>query len=524
MHLDAAFQRAKVVVCLALLLLSLVGSATGRADDKTAMNAVSGASGASTQPATRPAAGPAPMMKRSSRVIDESVPNVNPATIPQRPKPIIELFNPFFGSGKIQKGLELPTGAVWTPTFIVFGTYQSALQGFENPAEELPGARHKPRSEWANRLDLYGNLQLSGTERVLVGIRPLDDGVFAKPGKARYAGYDFTPGNGKEGWVDDRFNARITTLFFEGELGQLFPSLDPFDRKQLDIGFSVGRQPLLYQDGIFINDDVDAVGITRNNFLPKGGSNLQITAVYAWSQIDRNDGINHGDPGLFGLFVNADIGRTTWNWDTAYVGGSGLHGDGVYSALSATQRIGHLNTTFRVLGSKALESHAPVGSLATFGNGSSAVGTGVLLFSEISWDVPWTKDLVYLDGYWGIDRFTSAARGPDRGGPLGRVGILFAEQPIGRYGSALSSNPERSVGAALGYQKFLDPALRKQIIFEVGGRASTDSAARTSAAAVGARYQQAFGQHRVLQFDAFGALNEATGFGYGGRVEFRLDF
>ncbi len=513
MHVIKPLLSAGVLVCLTSLLLTLVCFEV-RAEDKPAGSSTS-------QPATRPA----PPPKRSSRVIDESVPNINPANVPSRPKPIIEIGNPFFGSGNIHKGLELPTGAVWTPTFIVFGTYQSAFQAFENPAEEPRSAQHKPRSEWANRLDLYGNLQLSGTERLLVGIRPFDDGVFARPGKARYTGANFTPSDGKEGWVDNRFNGRITTLFFEGDLGQIFPNLDPFDRKELDIGFSVGRQPLLYQDGIFINDDMDAIGITRNSFLPKGGSNLQITAVYAWSQINRGDGINHDDPGLLGLFVNTDLGRTTWNLDTAYVLGSGAHGDGVYAALSATQRIGHLNTTFRVLGSKALESHAATGSspLSTDGNGSSAVGTGVLLFSEISWTLPWSKDLVYFDGYWGIDRFTSAARGPDRGGPLGRVGILFAEQPIGRYGSALSSNPERSVGAALGYQKYLNSTLRKQIIFEVGGRAPTDSSP-TSAAAAGARFQQAFGHHTVLQLDAFGALNEAKGFGYGGRVEFRLEF
>jgi hypothetical protein len=42
--------------------------------------------------------------------------------------------------------------------------------------------------------------------------------------------------------------------------------------------------------------------------------------------------------------------------------------------------------------------------------------------------------------------------------------------------------------------------------------------------AVGARYQQAFGHHLVMQIDTFGALNEGRGVGYGGRLEFRVDF
>jgi hypothetical protein len=510
------------------------------ADNSASMGTSAAApSMADMSPATRPANAavtqPVPLGSgRTSRIIDTAVKDINPAIVPPRPAPIVELGNPFFGSGLIHKGIELPTGAVWSPTFIVFGTYQSAFQAFENPRQDPPGEEHQPRSEWANRLDLYGNLQLTGSERLLVGIRPLDNGEFARPGLARYTGYNFAPDNGERGWVDDTFNARITTLFFEGDFGQIFPDLDPYDTKQLDIGFSVGRQPLLYQDGMFINDDVDAVGITRNNFVIPGGSNLQITGVYGWNQINRGDGIDHGDPGLFGLFFNADIGKTTWNLDTAYVLGSGDHGDGAYAALSATQQIGLLNTTFRILGSQALESVAPPGSapagqfgidppLSEFGNGSSAVGTGELLASEVSYTLPYSKDLVYLDSYWGINRFTSAARGPDRGGPLGRVGILFAEQPIGRYGSALTSDPERSFGAALGYQKFLDVAQRKQLILELGGRSPTDGSP-TSAAALGARYQQAFGHHLTMQLDTFGALNEGKGLGYGGRLEFRVDF
>jgi hypothetical protein len=482
--------------------------------------------GQTTQPSDEPASVlPAAPPGSKSRISDEGVTQLDTASFPPRPKPIIEIGNPFFGSGLISHAVTLPTGQVLTPTFIVFGTFRTVFQAFDNPQQAAPGAEHSPRVEWANRLDLYGNLQLSGTERILIGIRPFDDGVFAHPAGARYYGENFNPTAGAEGAVDNMFNARITTLFFEGDLGQIFPKLDPFDSKQLDIGFSVGRQPLLYQDGLFIDDDMDAVGVTRNTFIPKGSENLQATAVYAWSQINRGDGINHNDAGLMGLFFNADVGQSTLNLDTAYVFGRDGHGDGAYAAISATQRIGQFNTKFHLLGSKAMESDPPTGtSLQSLGgNGSSAVGNGALLFAEVSRTLPWTKDIAYFDAFWGIDHFTSASRGPDRGGPLGRVGILFAEQPIGRYGSALSSSPERAVGAALGYQKFLDAAQRRQLILELGTRISTDST-DTSAVAAGARFQQAFGQHFVLQLDAFGGYYESMGFGYGGRTEFRVEF
>ncbi|MDB5289094.1 MAG: hypothetical protein JWL69_335 [Phycisphaerales bacterium] len=476
-----------------------------------ALNLVAGlalAEAATSQPSTEP---------------EQPTGHLNTQLVPPRPAPLIEIGNPFFGTGPLEKGIELPTGAVWSPSLIVFGTYRTALQAFHDPLTESGPLADKTRSEWANRLDLFANLQLSGTERVLVGFRPLDDAVFSRPARARYTGYQFSP-ESTEGAVY-RFSARPTTAFFEGDIGQIFPRLDPRGNLPSDIGFSVGRQPLLYQDGLLIDDDMDAAGITKNTFLPRGGSNAQVTVLYAWDQINRGDGINHDEHTLAGLFINADFRPTTWDADFVYVAGKGQDPDGLFAGLSATQRIGELNTTFRLLGSKALgrPPPGPDSAFSQFGNGSPAVGNGALLFTELSYTPPNTNDLIYLDPYWCIDRFTSAARGPDRGGTLGRVGILFAEQPIGRYGSALSSDPSRSAGFALGYQRFLDPNRRRQLIVEVGGREHTGDRG-AGALATGARFQQAFGQHTVLQLDTFIALNEGEGLGYGGRVEVRIEF
>src|ERR1700722_13415545 len=51
----------------------------------------------------------------------EAEPNVNPAAVPRRPAPLIEVGDRFFGAGPLQHGFKLPTGAVWTPNFTVFG-------------------------------------------------------------------------------------------------------------------------------------------------------------------------------------------------------------------------------------------------------------------------------------------------------------------------------------------------------------------------------------------------------------------
>ncbi len=490
-----AYRMRRFLCCL-VLLAAVVAQAADRTVAPTA----------TTQPDQEP---PLPS--------GETAPDLNPAVVPPRPPPLIEIGDRFFGTGRLQRGFELPTGQVLTPDFTVFGTYRSALQAFHDPSTD------QTRSEWANRLDVFGNLQLSGTERLLIGFRPLDDGVFAKPALAQYSGYQFSP-DGNEGWIG-KFKAEPTTLFFEGEVGQIFPALDPLGTQSADIGFSVGRQPLLYQDGLLLDDDIDAIGITRNTILPRGSTNAQITGLFGWNQINRGDGINHGDHLLLGLATSADFHPTTWNVDVFYVQGHDSISGGVYAGLSATRRFGKINSTFRILASRSLgtTSGGPQRPVSAFGNGSSAVGNGVLLFNELSYTVPFRNDLIYLDTFWGIDRFTSAARGPDRGGALGRVGILFAEQPIGRYGSALSSDPEKAIGFALGYQAFLDHDRRQQLVLETGGRINT-SQPSAGALAAGAQYERAFGQHVVLQFGPFISINEGKGLGCGGRVELRYEF
>ena len=136
----------------------------------------------------------------------------------------------FLSPGPVDPGYKLPTGATWRPMFFAFGSMRSAVQTFHQGPKDI--------TEWANRLDLFGNLTLSGTERVLVGLRPFDhDGQFS--------GYTFGRGSNKKGEWNDALNLDPQTLFFEGDFGEIFPCLDPHDKRRLDYQLSIGRQPLL---------------------------------------------------------------------------------------------------------------------------------------------------------------------------------------------------------------------------------------------------------------------------------------
>ena len=441
---------------------------------------------------------------------------------PNRPKPIVELGNPFLAQGLIGPGFTLPTGATWQPALLVFGSYRSAMQTFDTEGGSV--------SEWSNRLDLFANLTLTGTERVLLGLRPLnrtsleealidgEDGVFT--------GYQFGE-SAADGWREN-WNLRVQTLFFEGDFGEIFPGLDRADNRALDIGFSVGRQPLFFQEGLLIDDSVDAFGITRNTLRPSGTSNVRLTGLFGWGNLHRDNGQEDRQASLYGLFTEVDMPTSTLNFDLAYVHGrdSSLHG-----GFSAVQRIAQINTALRALFSLPFDKEAASSFLDDPG---VTVGRGTLLFAELSWTPTATHDLLYLNGFGAFGNYSAIARDPLNGGGLARTGILFASAGVGGFGAALDARPHASFGGAIGYQKLFHGG-RRQLVGELGLRSETFDNG-TTAAALGARYQQALGRRLIVRVDGFTTREERFGgytlsegftirkFHFGGRLELLVKF
>lgn len=428
---------------------------------------------------------------KDSRFSDEPRP-LQLEGFPERPAPIVEIGqNPFLGSGPIHPGFTTPTGAVWQPVFIVYGDARTAVQTFDGGTGS--------ETEWVNTLNIFGNLYLTPTERILIGFTPLvEEGTFT--------GYDFDADTSTNG-----FNETVQTFFFEGDFGEIFPDLDPEDFGNLDYGFSIGRQRLVFQDGIMINDTIDAVGITRSSLFTFGSNASRVTALFGLNEVHRDDNVRDRNAKIYGLLTSFDY--TVWSFDVdfAYVDASAdTGGDGAYFGLAATRRFGHLNSTLQVNSSFALDDE------------STAVSDGTLLFGQFSFTPPYSHDLVYLNGFWGIDEYSSAARAPTAGGPLGRTGILFAAVGLGNYGAALGNRADHAAGGSLGYQMFFD-GTRKQLTFEVGARTDTNGTDQ-GAIAGGARYQQAIGQHTILVLDAFTGYRENIDETFGLRSEIRIKF
>lgn len=427
-------------------------------------------------------------------------------SIPQRPPLLFEWNEDFLGNGFLQEGLETPTGAVWRPALWVFGQFRSGIQYFDrqNAAE--------PVAEWANQLDLFGQLNLTGTERVVVGLRPLDE---ERGSRRAFSGYDFRDGTWTDGW-----NGDFQTLFFEGDFGELFPRLDPYDSRMLDYGFSVGRMPLLAQQGLLINEDmIDAVTVTRNTLHGGGNLNLRVTGVYSWRGVNRNSPTgrpNDFDPGskMAAILTESDFAHNTINADLVYVYGDELFGDLYAFGLSAIRRHHGYHNTY----------NTSLHFLASFPDGrrTSYADQGELLFAQTSWTPHHTEDLVYLNAFWAIDQFTSPARGPVMGGPLGQTGILFAGAGLGNYGAPIAVSTDNVAGGSLGYQMFFCHT-RQQIIWELGGLKETKGVNR-GALGTGLRYQKAIGQHFIWIVDGAVAKPEGRDVTQGLRTELLIKF
>lgn len=444
-----------------------------------------------------------PLYGAGGELSDEPIPMATEEDLPERAAPPIEIGPKFLGTGNLPEGVELPTGAVWNPAFWVFGNYRTALGYFDD-------GQNEEIVEWANRLDLFGHLELSGTERLLIGVSPLSE-------DGRFSGYTFEP-DADEG-TDNETNGDITRFFFEGEIGEIFPRWDPQDRGIFDVGFSIGRQPLFFQEGIMVNDDmVDGLGITRDTIMIPGLSvDTRLTLFFGWNDVNRDDNSEDEDADLYGLFIEGDWGMSTVQIDAAYVDSENDAGDdrdSFHFGVGSTQRVNlfgrTVNTSIRLNTSEALDEE------------TAQASDGTLLFGEFNTTPHGSNDVVYLNAFWGDDRYSSALRDETAGGPLGQTGILFAAVGLGRYGSALSNQADNVAGASIGRQFFWNGE-RSQFIVELGGRSGTEDSTR-DAAGLGARYQRALGSRFVFRVDGFVATEDDTDDGAGLRTELLTRF
>lgn len=429
---------------------------------------------------------------------DDVIPLLSDEDLPKRTRPLVEAGAPLLGPGKLRKGIKLPTGAIWTPALWIYGDYRTSVNYVDSGIED------EELLEWPNRLDLLFNFQFSGTERLMVGFQPLQQ-------DGRFTNYTYLP-EGQRGWTSEA-NLQIATIFFEGEIGEIFPRADPMDQRGLDIGFAVGRQLIEFQGGIMVNDLIDSVGIVRNGSWLPGISKIRTTFLFGWNDLNRGDGIEDESALMIAVFNELDTVRSTYELDVAYVDGDQTReagGSGLYVGIGATQRFGLINTTFRLNGSLALDER------------TTAVDDGLLATAQVSTSFGASHNVFYTNAFLGIERYTSASRDPTTGGPLGSIGLLFGAVGLGRWPPALGNSVREAYGLAVGYQWFWDTD-KTQFVLEAGGREST-AADGEDALALGGRLQRKLGRRYLVQFDGYVTKPRDNDARFGLRSEFRINF
>lgn len=437
-----------------------------------------------------------------SRHSDQPSPFLEEGPIPSRPHLMLEVGDKFLDTGNLARGVKIPLlGTVWQPRLWSYLTLRSSLQYFD------VGTADKT-FEWANRADFFFNLQLTGTEKIILGIRPLDINRFRE-----FSGYNFVDGNGRDrGWFEN-WNTQIRTLFMEGDIGSLIPNLDKEGYGWIDFGYTVGRQPIIFQEGILINDDLDAVGLTRNNLRPPGFSNLRISGLWAWNDVDRTNAVvtnPNSDPQLFALFTNADFRYSTINWDMLYVNDNLEPGDAFYNGFALIQRVGHYSVTIRANTSWAFQED------------TAAVADGALLSAEFSKNIHRSDDIAYWNFFTSIENYTQAGREPIVGGPLAALGILFASPNLGGYGAEMSPLANRVAGTAIGYQAFWDDH-RRNLTLEFAMRRDL-SGGNQHDYGFGFQGQQAISKYFQAQLEGFWTVRENNDDNKGSRFEFLVQW
>ena len=432
---------------------------------------------------------------------DEYVPFQGLGEIPDRPGLALEVGDGFLDTGQLDAGFEVPLiGAVWQPRLWTYFINRLTLQSFDD------GTRgNKRETEIANRLDLFFNLQLTGTEKILLGFRPTDNNE-----PDCFTRYTFSGATNDD--IDDETNIDIENLFFEGDIGSLVPNLDIGGFKPIDFGFTVGRQLFTFQEGILLNDTLDSVGFVRNNIPFPHTSNLRISGMWGWDRIDRNDDNRGADPNIYTLFTAVDAPVSTFNLDMIYINDNAPDdtGDAFYIGGAAIQRIkalGGMSTAFRVNSLFALDEEVA----------GNVVGDGTLFTGEFSITPVGSNDIAYFNPYVAVGNFTQAGREVVLGGPLANTGVLFASPNLSTYGAEINPFVNDDFGFAVGYQAFWD-GRRRNLVLELATKKDF-SGAGNDAIGLGFQLQQALWQYVQLQFEGFQTFNDSQPNGSGGHFE-----
>lgn len=243
-------------------------------------------------------------------------------------RPLLELGRRQYVEGPLSPSLDLfGRKNLMAPGFMIFGDMRVA-GGYND--KDLGGTTS---ARAAAKLNLDFDLKLTATERFHALITPLDR-------RNVPTRYEFAVGDAPEARFVDELDPNVDTLFFEGDFGRILAGFT--DRENaIDLPFSLGRVPLLAQNGIWLNDAFTGFAITpisaRSTRSPII-SNLDVTLFAANGGITV-PGVAKSDRNLrmAGMFGFAEANRGYWEFGYAFVD-SKVEGQSYHNATIAHSR------------------------------------------------------------------------------------------------------------------------------------------------------------------------------------------
>lgn len=416
--------------------------------------------------------------------------------------PWVEWGRVFYGPGITPRGRNwFGSTNLARPQFYVYGDLRTGVQSGRNAAGRA--------DNWASRLNLDLDLRLTDSERFHGFIGPIDrNGEFSRVELA-------------DGRLDTEllFNPNFVTAFFEGDLGAMWGGYHGRS-SPAEIPFTIGLVPLLFQNGIWMEDAVAgaAIGIPARHSRLLNWSNFDTTFFVALDRVNSNAfGFDDRAGQFFGgaMFIEAYDGYIETGY--AYVRDRHDQGRSYHNmTFSYTRRywdrISHSARIILNTGQDLPEA--------------DRTADGGLLLWESSWITRSPLTVVpYANFFYGWGRPQSVARAGGSGGILRNAGLNFDTDGLNGF-PTLDPTGADTAGCAIGIDLIGDD-LSRQLLLEAAyltEHGNLNPNVVGDQFALGTRYQFPISHCTLLRFDLMHGWRDGLPNVYGTRMEYRWKF
>lgn len=429
------------------------------------------------------------------------------------PRPLLEIGRALYGSGALGTGIPL-LGDMnrFFPQVLLFGDWRTAVAFNDLGKDKIAVA--------ATQLNLNLDVKLTATERVHIFWKPLERGA-----DITRVEFDRTDNKPEKSVVI--FNPEPVTAFFEGDLGAISSNFTNA-HAAFDAPVAFGRLPLLFQNGVWLEDAMLGVAATipARHIGSLDVSNFDITVFAAFDEVttpafrNARGGLADHAGHVYGAKGFFDTREGYLEVGYAYLSDRReAVADFSYHNLSVafTRRYGGwLSNSVRVI--------ANFGQDPGPGRTQTADGWLVLVENSLVTRKPSTL-IPYVNVWYGSDQPQSVARAGAAGGVLRNTGLAFETDGMTGF-PKLDDSARDTYGGAIGLEYLFD--LGRQVVVEAA--ALDTHGARVGApvqgpqAAFSVRAQQPLSDRWILRADAVYGVRDELDDIAGIRVELRRKF